>query len=259
MGNYLPPPYLPLFLILLLSCPNLILAHNITIAVGDWPPYISQEQKHDGVVTHIIKDVFTEMDMKANIKFFPWARAYKDTAIGIFNATGVWMHKTEREKDFIYSDAILTEQFVFFHMKSFKFNWTSVADLTGIKMAGNLAYSYGPKIDKAIEAGSIVMERTIHPMQNFKKLLIGRVQLHPIEINVGYSSLKKNFTLSEQTQITHHPKPLLNNLSYLMFPKHLKESTKLMKRFNKELAKFKANGQYQAYFKDFKLGLYNKD
>ncbi|MEH6348063.1 MAG: transporter substrate-binding domain-containing protein [Bermanella sp.] len=247
-----------LALILLISIPNFALAQPVTIAVGDWPPYISQEHKHDGVISHIITDIFTDMGMTPSISFMPWARAYKDTAIGTFTATGVWMHQTDREKDFIYSEPILTEQFVFFHKKSYPFNWDTVADLTGIKMGGSLVSSYGPDLDLALKQGLVKMERITYPRQNFKKLLIDRIQLHPLEINVGYSSLKKHFTLSEQKQITHHPKPLLNNLSYVLFPKHLKESKNLVKRFNQLLAKYKSNGQYKTYFNNFKLGHYNQ-
>lgn len=250
--------FLTLCLTLLLSNPSLTFSQTVTIAVGDWPPYISQDFKHNGVVTHIISDILTDMGLTATIKFMPWTRAYKHTANGIFSATGVWMHKTDREKDFIYSAPILTEQFVFFHKKSYKFNWSTVEDLTGIKMGGSLASSYGPDLDMAIKQGLIEIERITYPRKNFKKLLIGRIQLHPLEINVGYSSLKKHFTLSQQAQITHHPKPLLNNLSYVLFPKQLKESKSLVKRFNKALATYKSNGQYERYFTNFKLGYYNK-
>jgi len=258
MGIYLPPPFLFLCFILFLSCPKFTLAQTVTVAVGDWPPYITQELKHDGVVTHIISDVFKEMNMMPVVKFLPWTRAYKNTASGSFTATGVWMHKAERENDFIYSDAILTEQFVFFHKTSFKFNWNSISDLTGIKMGGSMASSYGPELDIALKKGLVEMERITYPRQNFRKLLINRIQLHPLEINVGYSSLKKHFTLKEQAKITHHPKPLLNNLSYVLFPKQLKTSKSLVLHFNKVLAKFKSTGQYDQYFKNFKAGLYNK-
>ncbi len=259
MSHYLSFPYVFVCLILLLSAPKLILAQPVTIAVGDWPPYISQEQKHDGVISHIISDTFSEMDMSATIKFLPWTRAYKHTAVGSFTATGVWMHKAERENDFIYSDALLNEQFVFFHNKSLDFNWNTVNDLYGMKMGGIQAYSYGPELDKALKKGLIEMVLIKHPKQNFMKLLRGRVQLHPMEINVGYAALKKNFTLKEQSKITHHPKPFLNNLSYLLFPKKVKNSEELVKRFNKALAKMKANGRYDQYFKNFEAGLYSKD
>ena len=249
---------LALSLLLFLNGSNMAFAQTANIAVGDWPPYISQDLKHNGVVSHIIKDVFAAMGMDTSIKFLPWARAYKHASAGSFTATGVWMHKTEREKDFIYSDAILNEQFVFFHNKSFNFNWNTIDDLYGMKMGGVMAYSYGPDLDKALEKGLIEMERIKHPKQNFKMLLRGRIQLNPMEINVGYSSLKKNFTLKEQAQITHHPKAFLNNLSYVLFPKKIENSKELVKRFNNALAKIKASGQYDEYFKNFEAGLYNK-
>jgi polar amino acid transport system substrate-binding protein len=231
---------------------------KITIAVGEWPPYISQDQKHDGVVSHIISDVFSELGINTSIKFLPWSRAYNDTMNGLFSASAIWMDKNERRIDFIYSDAVLVEQFVFFHRKGFPFDWQTLNDLKKINMGGLYASSYGPEVDQALTAGDIQMDRVNRPQQNFKKLLKKRIDIFPFEINVGQSIFKKHLSQHEQEQITHHPKPLLNNYSFVLFPKSLIGSEDLVLRFNKQLQKIKGNGQYEAYFEKLKQGYYDK-
>ncbi|RED52007.1 substrate-binding periplasmic protein [Aestuariispira insulae] len=229
---------------------------KITVAVGDWPPYISQKQKHDGAIAHLIRDIFTDEGIEAEIQFLPWGRAYAETADGKYQATGVWMHKDEREADFHYSDPVLTEQFVFFHRKDREFHWKSLEDLSGLRIGGGVKYSYGPIFDQALETGLLHMERVPAVRQNISKLLLGRIDIFPEEVNVGYASLRDHFTAEEQRRITHHKTPLLNNLSYLLFPKKSADSVILMEKFNNRLRIYREIGLYDRYLNDLRDGQY---
>lgn len=232
-------------------------AHEtLNIAVGDWPPYLSLEQQHGGVIAHMLSDIFAAEDYRLNITVLPWGRAYDEARQGRHHMTGVWMHKQEREANFYYSDAVLTEQFVFFHLQERPFTWQKLADLKGLSIGGDLKYSYGAAFDAALEAGSLDMQRVVEVKQNFGKLLLQRLDIYPQELNVGYANLKKHFTPTDITRITHHPKPLLNNLSYVLFPKTLPRSKALLEKFNRRLHQFKQSGRYQRYFDAFKQGDY---
>lgn len=231
---------------------------SINIAVGEWPPYISEEQKYNGVVAHIITDIFHDIGIQANIRFLPWSRAYNDTSKGMYAASAIWMHKDERAEYFIYSNEVLTEEFVFFHKKSFKFNWDSIADLETISIGGIYGYSYGPDIDEAIDKSQIRFAQEVTtPEQNFKMLLHDRIEIFPFELNVGHSILKDNFSVNEVKNITHNPKPFLLNSSFVLFPKALAGSKGLSIRFNKRLQEIKDNGEYKLYFKKLKDGFYD--
>lgn len=246
-------------LTILLSAPMQAFSYEkINIAVGEWPPYISEDQKHNGVIAHIITDIFHDIGLQANIHFLPWSRAYSDTSKGMYTASAVWMHKEDRAEYFIYSDEILTEEFVFFHKNTLNFDWNSLADLTQFNIGGIYGYSYGPKLDEALDKEIITMTPVTNPAQNFKMLLHNRIELFPFELNVGNSILKDQFSESEQKQITHHPKPFLQNPSFVLFPKALETSKQLAKRFNNRLHEIKSSGEYDKYFKNLKAGFYNK-
>ncbi len=221
---------------------------NLNIAFGEWPPYLSESLEDKGVVANLIKDIFAEEGITVNPTFFPWARAYGETASGGQDLTGVWMHKPEREIDFYYSEPILTEKFVFFHLKTYPFEWTDLSDLKKLGIGGGIGYSYGPEFDSALDTGKLEIERVATDKQNFVKLLLGRIQVYPQEINVGYAALKQHFTEEEVLKITHHPTPLLSNQSYVLFPKKLQKSKSLLLRFNRQLNKFKQSGRYEKYF-----------
>jgi polar amino acid transport system substrate-binding protein len=248
-----------LSLLILLSYSAYLQAQEkITIAVGEWPPYISQDEKHNGVVTHIITDIFSDIGIDASIKFLPWSRAYDDTKEGLHNASAIWMDKEERKVDFIYSHPVLIEQFVFFHHKALSFDWNSIKDLKAFTLGGIFASSYGPPLDKALSKGEITIERVNNPRQNFKKLLKKRLDLFPFELTVGTSVLNKHFSKDERQHIVHHPRPYLNNSSFVLFPKILTSSKELSERFNKQLKVIRDNGEYDTYFKNLKQGYYNQ-
>ena len=228
----------------------------LNISVGDWPPYLSSDLKHNGVIAHLISDLFAAEGYRVNFQFLPWPRAYSSAAAGRFDATAVWMHKHEREADFLFSAPLLDEQFVFFHLKSLPFDWRRFDDLTGMTLGGGLEYSYGPDFDRFLATGKVKIERVSSDTQNFEKLLKERVVLYPQEMNVGYASLRSHFSPAEQARITHHRKPLLINRSYLMLPKSLKSSPVLLERFNKRLQLWRENGRYQRYFDDLQQGKY---
>ena len=71
---------------------------QLQISVGDWPPYLSSELKHDGVIAHLISDVFADEGYRVSFRFLPWPRAYADAAAGKFDASAVWMHKLNYRK-----------------------------------------------------------------------------------------------------------------------------------------------------------------
>ena len=233
------------------------LSEELTIAVGDWPPYLSEKLKHNGIIGHLLTDTFKEAGYTLTLNFYPWPRAYSLAQIGKHPMTGVWMHKPEREKDFYYSDPVLNEQFVFFHLKTTHFDWHTLEDLQGLMIGGGSEYSYGHEFDEALAAGKIIIERVPTKHQNWRKLLLGRIAIYPEEINVGYSSLKQLYHIDKRQLITHHPKPLLNNVSYLLFPKSSEKSISLMRIFNQKLHLLRESGRYETYFKAFHDGYYD--
>lgn len=239
--------YLLLLAVLGLHAPSLQ-ADTLKMAVGEWPPYLSEELDHGGNVAQLIGDIFRAEGYEVELKFLPWGRAYEEASAARMDMTAVWMHKPEREVDFHYSEPVLEEQFVLFHLKTFDFNWNNINDLKGLSIGGGIKYSYGKEFDVALESGMLSMQRVPTDEHNFKKLLAGRIQIYPQEKNVAYAALRGRFPSSEVEQVTHHPKILLNNLSYVLFPKKSPRSEALLERFNARLKVFKSNGQYAKYF-----------
>lgn len=231
--------------------------NNLEIGVGDWPPFLDESLPHQGVIAHIIKDVFADEGYQVSFHFRPWSRVYLEASTGMRDATAVWMYKSEREKEFYYSEPVLKETFVFFHRKDQPLRWKTLDDLAGMTLGGGLGYSYGPEFDAALARGVFRQERMNSDKQNFKRLLLGRIDIFPEELSVGYHSLSRDLKPSELQKITHHPKPFLKNDSFLLFPRRLANSQKLLTIFNKRLQKFRDSGRYQQYFDALDEGKYS--
>ena len=229
---------------------------KVQITVGEWPPFISSQQKQNGFIANLIEDVFKASGYQVNFTFYPWTRAYKTAAIGRADATAVWMHKSEREQDFYYSEPVLNEEFVFFYLEGNSFDWANLKDLRVYKLGGLLGSSYGAAFDKALADKHIQAEFVPNTKLNFLNLLAGRVDAFPLEKSVGLASIRNLLTPEQQARIRFHPKRLLQNHSFLLLPKALKNSQNLMLDFNETLAKFKQSGRYQAYFDRFEAGEY---
>jgi polar amino acid transport system substrate-binding protein len=228
---------------------------TITLSAGEWPPFLSESLPHQGVVAHLISDIFAQAGINVRFTFLPWPRAYHDTANNKYAATAVWMFEKERANIYFYSEPVLSEQFVFFYQKQRHFDWRKLSDLKGLLLGGGLGYSYGAEFDEALAAEDLEVSRVGTTEQNFQRLALGRIDAFAEEKSVGYHVLINQLP-GIIGSISHHPKPLLINNSFLLFPKNNPDSEKLLNIFNSELLKFRHSGRYQLYFKALKHGAY---
>jgi polar amino acid transport system substrate-binding protein len=222
-------------------------AKTLHISAGEWPPYLSAELPEQGIAARLIKDIFADAGYQVKFHFLPWPRAYRETQLGRYDATAIWMLAPERQQYFWYSNAVLEEQFVFFHLEKTAFHFQSLEDLAGLELGGGLGYSYGTAFDAALQSGKLKISRVGDTTQNFRRLLKGRIVAFPEEIQVGYHKLRRELPQYQQ-HITHAPLPLLKNQSFVLFPKTNKNSIELQNEFNNGLAKYKKSGRYTGYF-----------
>ena len=227
--------------------------HRLSIAVGDWPPYFDQQAPDQGIAARLLRDVFAAEGFEVTYHFLPWKRAYYEAALGKHDATAVWMHAPEREQDFDFSNPVLMERFVIFHLQDQPITWSRVEDLSELKLGGSIGYSYGPAFDRAVANNELDVEWVSSTLLNFRRLLFNRIDAFPEEINVGHHILRRELPESDASRITYHPESLLENESFVMFPKALPDSEKLMARFNQRLQAFRDSGQYDRYFETFSV------
>ncbi|WP_420389264.1 substrate-binding periplasmic protein [Marinobacter sp.] len=221
---------------------------QLSISVGDWPPFFVASEPGQGTVARLVRDIFAAEGYEVTFHFLPWKRAYREAANGKHDATAIWMYTADRQKDFLYSEPVMNERFVLFYRKDTPIEWNRMQDLANLKLGGSIGYSYGPEFDNAIANDILNVEWVASTELNFRRLLFGRIDAFPEEINVGYYILRRETDPQETGRITHHPEPILENQSFLLFPANEPETQTLREVFNRRLQVFRKNGRYDTYF-----------
>jgi polar amino acid transport system substrate-binding protein len=233
-----------------------VAGETIRITTGEWRPFISESLKHYGVYTHIITEAFALEGIKVEIGFFPWPRAEVYAQTGEWDAMATLVATPEREKIYYLSSVVYSSKRVFFHLKSYSFDWDTMDDLKGLDIGATKGYKYGDMFENAEKAGSISVQLVSRDLQNFQMMLRGRIKIFPFTLEAGYFMLNDQFSSEVAGKITHHPKILQEADYHIMFPKSSNSSQRLVELFNKGLKQLKESGRYDQMLDDARNGEY---
>ncbi|TWI65065.1 polar amino acid transport system substrate-binding protein [Desulfobotulus alkaliphilus] len=232
--------------------PSLIFAAPplVRLGVDEFPPYISKDLPGYGILGQIVAESFERAGFEAVYVFVPWKRALKSVEEGEFlDGTPAWFRTPEREAAFYVSDALVDDSQSFFHLKDFPFDWEKIEDLKGVQIGATLGYDYGEDFARAYDKEEISVEWVSRDVQNFRKLLVERIQVFPMNTLAGYGILQTDFSEQDAARITHHPRPLRAEALHLLLSKKNPENAAVMERFNRGLKELKKSGRYDEILK----------
>ncbi len=230
----------------------------IRISTFDASPYVSEKSNHYGFVAHIVSEAFRLKGIKVKYGFFPPARALDLAKHCDWDGSILWVHSTEREKVFYYSEQLAEGVLVFFHLKSYSFDWNVIDDLKNISIGIVHGNSYGKEFNNAVKTGKLLFERVPGETINFRKLLKGRIKLFLVNRDHGYYQLRRKFKTKQVQLIKHHPKALKVSKYHLVLSKKVKENKQLLQLFNQGLKELRKSGKFNQYFEKFQKGDYFK-
>ncbi len=235
------------------------LAETIRITNGEWEPFLSKYSYQYGLDSHIVTEAFKLEGIDIEWGFFPWKRAYQNAKLGgKWHASCCWWPSAETKNDFFISEIITKTSFVFFHLKSYNFDWNSIQDLKGMKIGGTLQYDYGKEYMDAIAAKKLDVEYVTKDEFNYKKLLAGRIQIFPNDPAVGYAQIRNSLPADQASLLTHNPKGFELSSLHLIISKNNKRGQYFLEKFNAGMEKLKASGRYQLMINDLTTGKYDK-
>lgn len=246
-----------IFFIILTIFPSIGFAgETIRIATGEYPPFLSENLKYNGVGLRIIREAFALVGVTVEYGFFPWKRSYQLALDGDWDATATWADKPGRDEDFYFSDPLYKSFSGFFHLKTYDFEWETLDDLKEIPIGAIKGYTYDEEFIQADKEGSIKVEYVSTQKKNFQKLLWGRIKICRAHIDVGYAILAKEFSAEERELITHHPHTFPKNNTHLLFSKNIDRNREMVKLFNEGLKQMKEHGLIDKYFEESRAGEY---
>ena len=232
---------------------------TITIATLEYSPWTGKNLKDNGFVNHVITEAFQRKGYTVKYTYLPWQRGLTETKEGKYSALSYVYWSKDREKEFYLSDPINEEKIVLFHLKSNPIkDWKTLDDLKNYRFGATRGYTYTKEFWEAAESNRLKVDVTDSDTQNFKKLLVGRIDIFPSSLVNGYSILQKEFDLSKSDLISFHPKPLSETTGHLAFTRSGKNSEVLPRIFNQGLAELKKEGLYGKFINDLLAGKYSQ-
>jgi len=231
---------------------------TIRLASGEWAPYQSENLKHSGVASRIVEEAFAISGIQVKFGYFPWNRSLNLVKKGKWDGTFLWFDTAERRKDFFISEPVVDIQYVFFHLNSYEFDWKKIEDLKGVKIGGTVGYNYGKAFQEAEKAQMISVVRIDSDGQNFKKLLKGRIDIFPNDLDAGLEIIHKNFSPEQQKKFTYHRTPTRAAPHHLLLSKKVKTNEKMIELFNKGMKQLKEAGKIELYLSESRKGQYRQ-
>ncbi len=107
------------------------------------------------------------------------------------------------EKHFFYTDSVVSDQEVLFHLRRRPLHWKTVDDLQGKTIGGTLHTVY-PMFERAAERGLLQLEKSGNYELLFKRLLLERIDAVPHVIRVAEYFLNTSLSPAERQCITFH-------------------------------------------------------
>ncbi len=233
---------------------------TVLISTGEYAPYTTKSLKNHGFVNHVITEAFKKESHKVKFIYFPWKRAYIEMVKGNYHASSYWYSSEEREKDCYYSkDPIYTASEYFFYLKSNPLkDWARLEDLKGKYIGALKGNTYTTEFWELGKKKVFYIQEVTSEIQNFKKLLFGRIDIYPTSIVVANDIMAKELDPKERDLIGYHPKPLLQTDAFLLFSKAHKDSQKPLEVFNSGMGKLIDEGGYDKLFNDLMDGKYSQ-
>lgn len=235
---------------------------TVSFVTNEWLPYMTKADKgiftkseidtcpkKHGILPCVVAAAFSLEEITVEFKSYPQARAFKNANGGKLNGAVGWNRNAERERLFYYSDPLMRKERVYFHLKSFSFDWKTIGDLKGLRIGGDKTTNYSKEFMDAERKGDIKVYRVPKKNQNLKKLAYGRIDVYPMIKESGYKFINKFLKPERAKLITHHPKVMHEATWHLIFTKKKEENIRLVKVFNRGLKKLQASDKYDEYFK----------
>jgi len=221
-------------------------AEEVSIAAGEYPPWLSKNLPDYGFIAQVITESFKASGYQTTFTFLPWKRAYADSKKGKYAATAYWYPSKDRAKSFIYSAPLTNESTHFFYRKDNPLKqWNTFSDLKDYKIGATDGFTYTEEFWNAGEDGNLIIETTMRDELNMAKLVKGRIDLFPVEKHLGINILLNHFKPHAAYLIDFHSKPLFSTTGHLLFSKANPEALKLVTAFNSGLKKLRNSGRYE--------------
>ena len=213
----------------------------IVLSADDWPPYIGANLPDHGILSHLVSAAFARSGVTVRYRFMPNNRSLQSARNGMVDGSLGWAPSPERLQDLLYTQPVLSARMVFFQHRSHVVSWTQLAELSSMRIGVTIGNYYSDEFDRLMRQGVLHTDGAADDLSNFRKLLARRIDLFPIEEEVGLFLLSRHFSRAEVAKLQHSQPFWLAPLHVVIWKKH-PHGAELVERFNRGLLALQRSG-----------------
>src|SRR5918996_1220200 len=121
----------------------------LSLAVAEWPPYVSAHLPDYGFASEIVTEAFARVGYTVKMSFMPWKRALHKVAEGVYEATYPAYYSAERAQLYAMSKPFFEAPMGFYKRKDTNISYQTLHDLQAYTIGIVRAYVNTPEFDAA--------------------------------------------------------------------------------------------------------------
>ncbi|XZG70338.1 substrate-binding periplasmic protein [Chitinibacteraceae bacterium HSL-7] len=218
---------------------------DITLSLQDYPPFMGETLPHRGLMTAVISAAFKQAGIPVKLTPTPNNRAIEGARHGWYDGSFGWAKNPEREADLYYSQPVMSLRMVFCHRAGLSYPWQSLADLSRWRIGITEGNYYSDAFSNLVAKGVLTVDRASSDVQTLRKLVAGRVDLVPIDAEVGpYVLSSKQFSAAERAQVSCQSRAYWEAPLHVVISRTRADGPELIRKFDAALAQMRASGEF---------------
>lgn len=225
---------------------------HVEMSCTPWQPYCGEDLSHGGVFSEIVTMAYARKGYTVRYRDMPWARVLKNLEDGLLDAAACAYYTEERNQTYLFSAPVMQGgRLVFYKRKEMDLViWKTLDDLRGYRIGVNRGSSYTPEFNQAEFLDKKVVA---HGKFNFKKLLLNRIDLYPVDPAWANYFIQKNLAEQQDDFATLSPPLSEGQPVYLMFSRAIPDAQIKIQVLNEGLKEIREDGTLNEILKKYGL------
>lgn len=218
---------------------------KLKLTAHEYPPFMSEKLPYGGLLTRIVREAFKAANVEVEVETLSSNnRVITGVMVGLYDGAYGWAHSPERDRKLHFSQSsIYTFRMVFFQRRDMVIPWESLADLGRYQIGTTLGNHYSDDFSLLHRQRKLKVQEAASDLNNMRKLLLGRIDLFPMEEEAGQMLILQSLKPAEQPNITFQGKPIALIPTYLVLRRDLPNAAELLERFDQGYKHLNDSGQ----------------
>ncbi|WP_035056721.1 substrate-binding periplasmic protein [Andreprevotia chitinilytica] len=218
---------------------------TITLTLQEYPPFMGESLPDKGLMTSAVVAVFHHAGYLVVLQPTPNNRAIEAPRRGLVDGSFGWAKTSERERDLYFTEPVMALRMVFCQQKGLNHPWQTLTDVAHYRVGTTLGNFYSDEFDALVHAGTLKPDVAQSDEANLHKLALGRIDLFPIDAEVGPYLMSHTLTPEERSKLTCPDQAYWSAPLHVVISKKLADGAAIAAAFDKSLNSMRKTGELQ--------------